>query len=84
MHYVGQVSRFITALLEDRKIAAATHNILAWRIVDKRRGKSPVIHADCDDDGETHAGSRLLHLLTISGAENVAIVVSYLVTCCQL
>ncbi|KAA0192871.1 putative Impactlike protein [Fasciolopsis buskii] len=76
VHYVGQVSRFITALLEDRKIAAATHNILAWRIVDKRRGKSPVIHADCDDDGETHAGSRLLHLLTISGAENVAIVVS--------
>ncbi|TPP62939.1 Impact family protein [Fasciola gigantica] len=76
VHNVGQVSRFITALLEDRKVASATHNILAWRIVDNKRGQSPVIHADCDDDGETHAGSRLLHLLTISGVENVAIVVS--------
>uniref|UniRef100_A0A183B8X0 UPF0029 domain-containing protein n=1 Tax=Echinostoma caproni TaxID=27848 RepID=A0A183B8X0_9TREM len=63
--------------LEDRKIAAATHNILAWRIVDHKRNQAnPVVHADCDDDGETHAGSRLLHLLTISGAENVAVMVS--------
>jgi Uncharacterized protein family UPF0029 len=31
---------------------------------------------DYDDDGETAAGSRLLKLLTIVGAENVVVVVS--------
>ena len=31
---------------------------------------------DCDDDGETHAGSRMLHLLEILECENVLVVVS--------
>ncbi|GAA32030.1 protein IMPACT-B [Clonorchis sinensis] len=74
---IGEVSRFISTLLEDRKISTATHNILAWRILTRLDGAaSSVIHSDCDDDGETHAGSRLLHLLTISGVENVAVMVS--------
>ncbi|KAF5394723.1 Impact RWD domain protein transcript variant X2 [Paragonimus heterotremus] len=74
---IGAVSRFISSVLEDRKVAVATHNILAWRLVTKSNtGTSDLIHSDCDDDGETHAGSRLLHLLTISGVENVAVMVS--------
>ncbi|CAH8494207.1 unnamed protein product [Schistosoma turkestanicum] len=64
----GEVSLFISTLLMDRKIATATHNILAWRISSKE--------SDCDDDGEAHAGGRLLHLLTLSGIENVAVMVS--------
>ncbi|VEL38106.1 unnamed protein product [Protopolystoma xenopodis] len=32
--------------------------------------------SDYDDDGETHAGQRLLHLLLISRVENVAVIVS--------
>lgn len=31
---------------------------------------------DCDDDGETHAGGRLLHFLQIVDVINVAVVVS--------
>ena len=31
---------------------------------------------DCDDDGETGAGGRLLHLLQIVDAENVMVVVT--------
>ena len=31
---------------------------------------------DCDDDGETHAGGRMLHLLEILECENVLVVVS--------
>ena len=31
---------------------------------------------DCDDDGETHAGSRMLHLLEILDGQNVLVVVS--------
>ena len=32
---------------------------------------------DCDDDGETHAGSRLAHLLDIIDAPNHLVVVRY-------
>ena len=31
---------------------------------------------DCDDDGETHAGSRMLHLLEILECQNILVVVS--------
>lgn len=36
----------------------------------------PVVTQDCDDDGESAAGSRLLHLLQIMDATNVVVVVS--------
>jgi hypothetical protein len=35
-----------------------------------------VFAADCDDDGESAAGGRLLHLLGVLRARNVAVVVS--------
>jgi len=50
-------------LYENKKIANATHNIMAYRIVN--RNPSPVVQQGCDDDGETHAGSRMLHLLNV-------------------
>lgn len=31
---------------------------------------------DCDDDGESAAGGRLLHLLQVADAKNVVVVVS--------
>ena len=60
-------------LSTDKKAAKATHNITAWRIKDAQEGVS---YNDCDDDGETAAGSRLLHLLELMGVENVMVLVT--------
>lgn len=49
-------------LYENKKIAAATHNMYAYRLWNEGRNS---FLQDCDDDGETHAGSRLLHLLQV-------------------
>ncbi|XP_005093304.1 protein IMPACT [Aplysia californica] len=67
-----QITAVMQKLLENKKIANATHNMLAYRIM---TGSGPV-YQGCDDDGETHAGSRMLHLLQIMNAENVMVVVS--------
>lgn len=49
--------------MENKKIANATHNIYAYRIY---REDTKSFCQDCDDDGETQAGSRLLHLLQVN------------------
>ena len=49
--------------MENRKIAHATHNIYAYRI---HREDTNSFIQDCEDDGETQAGGRLLHLLEVS------------------
>ncbi|KAI9669686.1 MAG: eIF2 kinase Gcn2p negative regulator [Alyxoria varia] len=56
----------------DKKAAKATHNMTAWRI----RGEKGEFYRDCDDDGETAAGSRLLHLLELMGMWNTVVIVS--------
>lgn len=48
-------------LISDRRIARSSHNMNAWRI----KGPNGVLFQDCDDDGETAAGLRMLHLLTV-------------------
>ncbi len=52
----------VTALLACSKLRAATHNIMAYRIHMPETG---AWLADCEDDGETAAGGRLLHLLQV-------------------
>jgi hypothetical protein len=43
----------------------------------KRGGwRAASVASDCDDDGESAAGGRLLHLLTILDVKNVCVVVS--------
>ncbi|CAI2167834.1 11179_t:CDS:2 [Funneliformis geosporum] len=69
---IQQVQLVRTTLLLDRKIAKATHNIMAYRIVQE----NGLLIQDNDDDGETAAGSRLLHLLQITDAKNVVVIVS--------
>ncbi|XP_010572647.1 PREDICTED: protein IMPACT isoform X4 [Haliaeetus leucocephalus] len=68
-----QVKRVLEKLYENKKIASATHNIYAYRICceDKQ-----TFLQDCEDDGETAAGGRLLHLMQILNVHNVLVVVS--------
>ncbi|XP_076044233.1 protein IMPACT-B-like isoform X3 [Oratosquilla oratoria] len=68
-----EVKQVVSKLYTNKKIANATHNMLAYRIAGSR---SEVFLQDCDDDGETHAGGRMLHLLQIVDARNVLVVVS--------
>jgi hypothetical protein len=59
-------------LATDKRVAKATHNITAWRI----KGEGGTAIQDCDDDGETAAGSRMLKLLQVVDAWDVMVVVS--------
>ncbi|KXS17428.1 UPF0029-domain-containing protein, partial [Gonapodya prolifera JEL478] len=67
IHTPSDFQSFVSDLLTDRRIARATHNISAYRIV---------VMQDCDDDGETAAGGRLMRLLEVVDARNVGVVVS--------
>ncbi|GLD94483.1 hypothetical protein PINS_up003094 [Pythium insidiosum] len=67
---VEDVRSFLALLLDDRKIARAIHNMLAYRIV------GDFVVKDNDEDGEDGAGSKLSHLLELTHAENVAVVVT--------
>ncbi|XP_061095923.1 protein IMPACT isoform X2 [Conger conger] len=68
-----QVKMVLDKLCENKKIANATHNIHAYRIYCEDR---QTFLQDCEDDGETAAGGRLLHLLQILDVRNVLVVVS--------
>lgn len=68
-----EANRFLGHLLaSDRKVRDATHNITAWRI----RGENNTSFQDCNDDGETAAGGRLLHLMQLMDLWNVMVVVT--------
>ncbi|KAJ6110454.1 hypothetical protein N7486_002689 [Penicillium sp. IBT 16267x] len=65
----------------DKKVAVATHNISAWRIKQKKDVPTGADAAetqiqDYDDDGETAAGGRLLHVMQLMDVWNVVVVVS--------
>ncbi|KAA0194448.1 hypothetical protein HAZT_HAZT002757 [Hyalella azteca] len=62
----------LSRLKQNRKIATATHNIYAYRIV----LPDAVMAQDCEDDGETKAGSRMLHLMAVLDVVNVLVVVT--------
>ncbi|KAK6876407.1 Protein IMPACT-like protein [Candida tropicalis] len=56
-----QAQDYLNILITDKKVSKAAHNISSWRI----KTENGVVYQDCDDDGETAAGSRLLHLLQV-------------------
>ncbi|KAF2113569.1 impact family protein [Lophiotrema nucula] len=68
-----QAKTYLAQLLAtDKKVARATHNITAWRI----RGPNDTSYQDCDDDGESAAGGRVLHLMQLMDVWDVMIVVT--------
>jgi hypothetical protein len=69
----SQAASYVQYLLAtDRKVRSATHNITAWRI----RGPNGTSFQDCDDDGETAAGGRLLHLMQLMDLWDAMVVVT--------
>jgi hypothetical protein len=69
----AQAKQYIAHLLAtDKKAARATHNMTAWRI----NGPNDTSYQDCDDDGETAAGSRMLHLMQLMDVWDVMVVVT--------
>lgn len=63
-------------LKTDNKMRKANHMMNAWRIKIVNERNQEIKYQDSDDDGETAAGSRMLHLLTIMDVWNVMVVVS--------
>lgn len=70
---VADVKTVMDELLSNSKIQRATHNMMAYRIWSEER---QLFHSDCDDDGESAAGGRLLRMLEIMGVRDVVVVVS--------
>ncbi|PWN32117.1 ribosomal protein S5 domain 2-like protein [Meira miltonrushii] len=81
LHDPADVPIILGNLLQDRRIARATHpTMYAWvcKVKDENgSGKGVnVVHRDCDDDGETAAGGRLAHLLDLCHVENAIVIVT--------
>jgi hypothetical protein len=71
----AQARAFLRHLVAtDKRAAKATHNPVAWRV--RGAAGTATAYQDCDDDGETAAGGRLLHLLQVMGCWDVVVVVS--------
>lgn len=60
-------------LFNDRKVAKASHNMIAYRFWDADRNCQV---SDNDDDGEKGSGGKLAALLEMADARNVIVVVS--------
>lgn len=66
----------LETLKTDSKIRKGNHAMCAWRIRQQSSdNQRDIIFQDSDDDGETAAGSRMLHLITIMDVWNVMVVV---------
>lgn len=64
-----KVKLVLDSLCQSKKIAMATHNIYAYRII--QNDQSDVYYQGCEDDGETQAGSRMLHLMQVFSLRDV-------------
>jgi hypothetical protein len=74
------LSHITSLITSSKKLASATHNITAYRIRLRQPtsppSSPPTYIQDSNDDGESAAGSRLLHLLQVMECEDVVVVVT--------
>ncbi|TKY86162.1 hypothetical protein EX895_004987 [Sporisorium graminicola] len=68
-----QVASVLSLILQDKRVARATHPVINAWVCTTSDG---VTHRDCHDDGESAAGGRLAHLLSILELDNVIVVVT--------
>lgn len=70
---IDDVTNSVSHLLStNKKVATATHNIKAWRI--RAEGNNAGVVQDYDDDGESAAGGRMLHLMQLMDAYGLVVV----------
>ncbi|CAO1616621.1 unnamed protein product [Parajaminaea phylloscopi] len=74
----AEVPLLLTRLSElHPRMEKATHPMIrAWVCKEERSDAAPLVHRDCDDDGESAAGGRLAHLLDALRCENALVVVT--------
>lgn len=72
VHSEADVAAVLETLLADRKVAAATHNMVAYRY----RARDGSVVAQRDDDGETGAGDKMLYVLTVCREVETLVVVT--------
>ncbi|KAI9230785.1 MAG: impact-like protein [Piptocephalis tieghemiana] len=72
VHSIADVKRVHDHVVTERRVAKATHNIYAYRI----QQSNGQILQDQEDDGETAAGGRLLHVMQMLGVVDVLVIVS--------
>lgn len=72
VHSEDEAYKKLSQLKTDKRIGKASHNMVAFRIQNDNGTRV----SDCDDDGETAAGGRMLHLLTVMDVWNIIVVVS--------
>jgi len=68
---VADALRFREKLLQNRKIASATHNMFVYKV-----NENGIVKSDADEDGESGAEGRMLHLVDITGAVDIAVIVT--------
>jgi hypothetical protein len=79
---VEECNWVLSKLMQNSRISRATHNVWAYLIKQPHSSNNndsksvDIILSDCEDDGETAAGSRLAALLHTMKAFNVIVIVS--------
>ncbi|XP_028167795.1 protein IMPACT-like [Ostrinia furnacalis] len=73
---VEEVHAVLASLKANRKIANAKHNMFAYRITCSSGQGSGTVLQECSDDGEAHAGGRMLHLMEVMDQRNTLVVVT--------
>ncbi|CAG9792388.1 unnamed protein product [Diatraea saccharalis] len=76
VHSLDDVKSVLAKLKENKKISSAKHNMYAYRIKQSTAKGTVVVLQDFDEDGEAHAGSRLMDLMKVMDLDNTLVIVT--------